>query len=293
MSVPLQPPPDGPRALIGILVLTTAVLGAALLVAHRVARPLQDLASAAEQVGATTAPEPVPVRGPGDVRQTIEAFNAMNRRVSDLLTEKDVMLGAIGHDLRTPLTSLRLRLESMEPEGEREKAIRTVEETSVLLESILDLARHGRSAEPTELVVLDDLVRSELDAYAERGAIIPLSTRDRVQIACQPMVFRRLLRNLLDNALNHGGGAQVSIRLEGKDALLEVADRGPGMSPETMESALRPFVRGEASRNRSSGGAGLGLALVDAIARAQGGSVSLANRNPTGLLVSVRLPATV
>jgi signal transduction histidine kinase len=290
VAAPPPPEQDRFRLVLSTLVLFGAVLGAALWIAGRLARPLRDLALAAERVG-EASPAPVAVRGPGDIRQTIEAFNAMSQRVGDLLTEKDVMLGAIGHDLRTPLTSLRIRLETMEPESEREKAIRTLEETSVLLETILDLARQGRSSEPAELVDLGDLVRIEIDAYAERGATIPLTIRDAVQVSCQPILFRRLVRNLIDNALGHGLGAEVSVRQEGAHAVLEIADKGPGMSPETLQSALRPFVRGEASRNRSKGGSGLGLALADAIAKAHGGSVSLANRQPTGLLVTVRLPA--
>ncbi len=269
------------------------VLGAALWIARRVSRPLNDLTTAAARVGAATEPEEVTVRGPGDVRQTLEAFNAMSRRVSQLLGEKDVMLGALGHDLRTPLSSLRIRIESMEPEAERLKAIRTIEEASELLEDILELARQGRSNEPVQTMDVSILVQDIVEDYAETGAPVTLVTADRSPVACRPVLLRRALRNLIDNAVSYGQSARLVVVTTSREALIRVEDDGPGMSEDALATATRPFIRGEASRNSRTGGTGLGLTLADAIAKAHGGALDLANRTPHGLAATIRLPLVV
>lgn len=266
------------------------VLAAALWIASRVARPLQDLTAAAQKVGAAGEPQEVTVQGPGDVRQTLEAFNAMSRRVSHLLGEKDVMLGALGHDLRTPLASLRIRLETMEPEAERLKAIRTIEEASELLEDILELARQGRSKETIQTMDIAILVQDMVEDYAETGAPVSLASFEKGPVACRPVLFRRALRNLIDNAVSYGERARLSVTRANGEVLVKVEDDGPGMSAEALASAADPFYRGDASRNRTTGGAGLGLTLADAIAKAHGGSLRLANRTPHGLTATIVLP---
>jgi signal transduction histidine kinase len=285
-------PPRGEvlRLAASTFVLFAFVLAAALWVASLLSRPLRDLKNAASKVGAS-APEQVPVRGPSDVRQTLEAFNAMSRRVSQLLGEKDVMLGALGHDLRTPLSSLRIRLETMEPEAERLKAVKTIEETNRLLEDILELARQGRSSEPASTMDLAILVDDMVEDYAETGAPVELAFREKSPATLRPILFRRLLRNLIDNAVKYGGCARVSVRKLGGEIEIRVDDDGPGMSPEALAAATQPFVRGDASRSRSTGGAGLGLALSEYIARNHGGLLILENRSPKGFTAAVRLPA--
>ncbi len=266
------------------------VLTAALWIANRVGRPLRDLTEAAQKVGAAGEPQEVVVQGPGDVRQTLEAFNAMSRRVSQLLGEKDVMLGALGHDLRTPLASLRIRIESMEPEAERQKAIRTIEEASDLLEDILELSRQGRSKEPVQTMDVSILVEDMVEDYAETGAPVSLATSEKAPVACRPVLFRRALRNLIDNAVAYGGVARLTVSRLESEVLVKVEDDGPGMSAEALASAADPFYRGDASRNRTTGGAGLGLTLADAIAKAHGGVLVLSNRTPNGLSATIKLP---
>jgi signal transduction histidine kinase len=266
------------------------VLGAALWIASRLSQPLNDLTRAAAHVGSAGNPEEVIVRGPGDVRQTLEAFNAMSRRVSQLLGEKDVMLGALGHDLRTPLASLRIRLETMEPESERDKAVKTIEEASRLLEDILELARHGRSKEPVTPMDVSVLVEDMVEDYSETGMPVSLASSQKAPVALRPVLFRRALRNLIDNAVTYGERARVSIQKVGNEALVRIEDDGPGMSEESLKSAADPFYRGDTSRNRTTGGAGLGLTLAVAIAKAHGGSIELENRKPQGLSATIRLP---
>jgi signal transduction histidine kinase len=288
-------PPEGEIWRLGASTFVTFafVLGAALWVASRLSRPLKDLTSAAARVGAASEPEEVPVRGPGDVQKTLEAFNAMSRRVSQLLGEKDVMLGALGHDLRTPLASLRIRIETMEPEAERLKAIRTIEEANQLLEDILELARQGRSSEPVQTIDISVLIQDVVEDYAETGAPVSLASAEKAPVVCRPVLFRRALRNLIDNAVSYGQLARLSVSKAGGEALIRIEDDGPGMTEEALRSAAHPFVRGDASRNRATGGTGLGITLADAIAKAHGGTLTLENRAPQGLAAIIRLPLAV
>lgn len=271
-------------------VIFICVFIAALWVASRLSRPLKDLSDAAGRVGDADEPQQVVARGPGDVQQTIQAFNAMSRRVSQLLREKDVMLGALGHDLRTPLASLRIRLESMEPEAERVKAVRTIEEASELLEDILELSRQGKSSEPERTMDMSMLVEDMVEDYAETGAPVMLEASQRSVAVCRPVLMRRALRNLVDNAVTYGNAARLTVETNAGYINIHVDDDGPGMSEEALARATDPFYRGEASRNRSTGGAGLGLTLCEAIARAHGGTLILTNRTPKGLRATITLP---
>jgi signal transduction histidine kinase len=290
-----QPPGGGEvfRLLAGTVITFLFVLVAALWLARRLSRPLNDLTRAAANVGSATNPEEVAVRGPSDVRQTLEAFNAMSRRVSQLLGEKDVMLGALGHDLRTPLASLRIRLETMEPESERNKAVRTIEEASQLLEDILELARQGRSKEPVRTIDISVLVEDIVEDYSETGAPVTLAFSQKAPVACRPVLFRRALRNLIDNAISYGERARLSVTKVGNEAFVRIEDDGPGMSDDALKSAADPFYRGDTSRNRTTGGAGLGLTLADAIAKAHGGALVLENHKPHGLVATIKLPTAV
>ena len=288
-------PPDRPLGdvIVGAAITLVAVLAAALWFAARLSRPLRELSAAVEQVGGAAEPQPIAERGPAEIRTMIGSFNAMSARVSALLAEKDVMLGALGHDLRTPLASLRIRLESMEPEEERERAIKTVEETAALLESILSFARTGRSTEPEEIVELGGLCQSLAEEYADAGAAISCLVAEPISGRCRPLLLRRMLRNLIDNARAHGSKVTVSVkRLEDSEMAIDIDDDGPGMSPELLATAKQPFRTGSTSRNRSSGGgAGLGLALADAVARAHGGDLVLENLSPQGFRARVVLPS--
>lgn len=285
--------PSGEEALrlgASTLILFICILAATLWISRILSRPLRALTEASARVGFGEEGADLPLSGPEDVRSAITAFNAMSRRVNGLLREKDVMLGAIGHDLRTPLASLRIRLETMEPESERIKAVATIEETAQLLESILEFARHGRSGEP--LTVLDAcvLVEDLAEDYAETGAPVAMGDHSRAPLACRPILFRRLLRNLIDNAVRYAGSATLHVRPGPVETEILVEDDGPGMTESDMAVAREAFVRSDTSRSRSTGGAGLGLALADAICRSHGGRMELSNRTSGGFRVRLILP---
>ncbi len=287
--------PRADRWLIHRLLLATAMLfflvfGAAWWIARRLARPLRDLTQAAEGFKGRAPAEPVTPRGPSDLRRAVEAFNAMNRRTLALLDEKDRMLGAIGHDLRTPLASLRIRAENMGPDEERERLVATVEEMAATLEDILTLARTGRAREPVRPVDLAALADAVVEEFRDLGLAALFRQSERAVLAVQPNLLRRALRNLVDNAVAYGGRACVSVEERPGEIEIRVEDEGPGIPAERLEEVLEPFRRLDSSRNRESGGAGLGLAIAQAVAQAHGGRLELTNRVEGGLRAALILP---
>lgn len=278
------------RLLLATVTLFLLVFGAAWWIARRLARPLHDLTRAAEGFEGRRPAEPVVPRGPADLRRAVEAFNAMNRRTLALLDEKDRMLGAIGHDLRTPLASLRIRAENMGPEEERERLVATVEEMAATLEDILTLARTGRAREPVRPVDLAALADALVEEYRELGAAAVFLPSERAVLGVQPNLLRRALRNLIDNALAYGGGARVAVEEREDEVELSVEDDGPGIAAERLAEVLEPFRRLEESRNRASGGVGLGLAIAQAVVQSHGGRLTLANRPQGGLRAALTLP---
>ncbi|MFN3389278.1 MAG: ATP-binding protein [Allosphingosinicella sp.] len=277
------------RLLGATIALYILVLAAAFWIARRLARPLQDLTHAAEAFEGRSAAEHVEPRGPADVRRAVDAFNAMNRRVSTLLDEKDRMLAAIGHDLRTPLASIRIRAENMEPAAERERLVAIVEEMHATLEDILVLARTGRPRETLRRIDIGALADALVEEYRDRGENVTFDGEAGAVANVQPNLLRRAVRNLIDNALAYGTRATVRA-VPGKDAVIvEVEDDGPGIPEDRIGEVVEPFRRLEASRSRETGGAGLGLAIVQAIASAHGGTLRLRNRGG-GLTASITLP---
>lgn len=273
------------------LLIYLILLAAVVLIAIRLGRPLKDLTAAAKSFeGRGEAPK-VEERGPADVRRALVAFNAMSERVSAMLDEKDRMLGAIGHDMRTPLASLRIRVESMEPLAEREKVIETLEEMSAMLEETLALARAGRATETVRLIDLNALADAVVEEFVTLGQPVEMAAGDRVVAEVRPNLLRRALRNLIENGVRHAGNATVSVRTMGDRVAIEVADDGPGIPETELANVMEPFVRLEASRNRETGGSGLGLTLARSAAQAHHGRLELENRPEGGLLARILLPA--
>jgi signal transduction histidine kinase len=274
------------------------LVGAIALILRRITRPLAALTGRLERFANTRdldgqlAPE-----GPSDVRRLITAHNAMEGRIAALLDEKDVMLGAIGHDLKTPLAALRVRIESVEDDTERGKMAATIEDIVHSLDDILSLARVGRSSEPKELTEMSALVASIVEDYEDMGENVLLGNIQRIVTPLRGVWLRRAVRNLIGNALRYGKQARVSLAREDGAAVIRIDDDGPGIAPDQIATMLEPFKRGEPSRNSETGGAGLGLTLALAIAEQHGGSLALTNRHDgsgkvTGLTVTLRLPLT-
>jgi signal transduction histidine kinase len=272
------------------LLIYLLILGAIIWIVSRLARPLRALTAAAQSFeGRGEAPQVEP-QGPADVRRAILAFNAMSARVSTMLDEKDRMLGAIGHDLRTPLASLRIRLESVEPADERAKMIATIEEMTAQLDDALALARSGRATEEIRDVDLGALADAVVEEFRALGQDVQFEEGDRLTAPVQPNLLRRAVRNLVDNAVKYGGSATVSVRAASGGIAIEVADSGPGIPEASIGKVQEAFVRLEQSRSRQTGGSGLGLALARGAAVAHGGRLELENRAEGGLLARIVLP---
>ena len=290
------PVPPRDRAMMRTLVLQTLILflvlvGLVYLVLRRITRPLAALAESTRRFAGAGAPEPpLDPTGPDDVRHLIEAHNAMQSRIGSMLDEKDVMLGAIGHDLKTPLAALRVRIESVENTAERARMAAVIEDITTSLDDILSLARVGRADGAAERVDLAALAASVVEEYEDMSEPVTLQASPRVVAPVRETWLKRALRNLVGNALRYGGTARVSLLEREGRAVLQVDDDGPGIPADRIASMLEPFQRGETSRNRATGGAGLGLTLARAIAEQHGGTLVLANRPQGGLRAEIRLP---
>ncbi|QIG80553.1 sensor histidine kinase [Stakelama tenebrarum] len=278
------------QLLIQTLILYAVVLLPVLWAGHRIARPLNSLAHAARHFRPGEPADPVEEHGPSDVRAVIAAFNALSLRVNAMIDEKDQMLGAIGHDLRTPLAALRVRIESVEDEEDRAKMADTIDEMNRTLDDILSLARLGRPSEPATDVDLAALLDAVVDDFQDLGADVTFEEAARLTMRMRPSLMRRAIRNLIENAIKYGDGAQVRLLPEARSVRIEVSDRGPGIPDDRIAQVFDPFTRLESSRNRGTGGIGLGLALARAIVREAGGEITLANRDGGGLTATIILP---
>lgn len=279
----------------GVLIFQTMVLyGFVLLtvlwVGHKLARPLAQLRNAAERFDRRQEQPPIEESGPDDIRRLVAAFNAMRTRINGMLDEKDRMLGAIGHDLRTPLASLRVRTELVEDEGERARMAATIDDMNRTLDDILSLARLGRPSEAEQRVDLPALIDSLTEEFEDLGADVTVEEAGRLAVPMRPNLIKRALRNLIENALKYGQRARVRVRSEAGAAIVEVDDDGPGIPEAEIERMFEAFTRLEGSRSRETGGSGLGLALARAIVEAHGGTLTLVNRADGGLRASITLP---
>lgn len=274
------------------IVLYGFVLLTVLWVGNRLARPLAELRQAAERFDRRAPLDPIAEQGPSDIRRLIAAFNAMLTRISGMLDEKDRMLGAIGHDLRTPLASMRVRTELVEDEGERMRMAATIDDMNRTLDDILSLARLGRPSEPEQRVDLPALIDSLVEEFEDLGADVTVEESSRLAVPMRPNLIKRALRNLIENALKYGERARVRVRSEAGTAIVDVDDDGPGIPADQVERMFEAFTRLETSRSRDTGGSGLGLALARAIVETHGGTLSLATRPEGGLRATLVLPLT-
>ena len=282
------------------LFIYAALVGAVALILRRIARPLAALTNRVAEFAETRdAHGQIVPEGPDDMRHLIEAHNAMEQRIIALINEKDVMLGAIGHDLKTPLAALRVRIESVDDDAERGKMAQTIEDITHSLDDILSLARVGRPTDPVEQTELSALIASIVEEYEDMGQAVTMEDMRRLALPLRATWLRRALRNLIDNALRYGQSAAVTMERESREgrdyAVIRVTDAGSGIPDDRIEAMFQPFTRGEPSRNTATGGAGLGLTLARAIAEQHGGRLELANRHDaagqiTGLVATLSLP---
>lgn len=270
-------------------VLTLLVMAPiAYVLARRMAAPISIFAAAAERLGRDPRAEPLPAKGPAEIRTAVAAFNQMQERLRRYVDDRTAMVAAIAHDLRTPLTRLRFRLEGL-PADQSAKIAADVDQMEEMVSAALAYVRDtGRSGERTRLE-LTSLLESLCDELAETGATATAIAREKLVIEGDPLALRRLFTNLLENAIKFGGRARAMTFAEPGCAVVEIEDDGPGVG-EDQERLFEPFYRGEPSRSRQTGGIGLGLAIVRSIARAHGGEVTLFDRPGGGATARVVLP---
>ncbi|MEG3125587.1 sensor histidine kinase [Sphingomonas sp. GB1N7] len=279
------------RTIAQTLILYGIVLLPVLWIGRRISRPLRSLSLAARNFTPGEVDAPIAEGGPQDLRDVVSAFNALRLRVTAMLDEKDRMLGAIGHDLRTPLAALRVRIESVEDDADRTKMADTIMEMDRTLDDILSLARLGRPSEPLTEVDLAALVDAVVEDFRDLGADVSFDEdTPRLQMRLRPSLMRRAVRNLIENAVKYGNTAAVSIAATPGKVEIVVADSGPGIPADRLGDVFDPFTRLETSRNRDTGGIGLGLALARAIVGDADGQIVLENRPEGGLNAIIALP---
>lgn len=289
-SVLMQPTPSWPvEIMIAAVIAVVLASTAAAFMARRVVRPLSELTNAATKVAMGKSPPHVAEEGPDDVRNAATAFNAMASKVTRTLESQRHLLSAVGHDLRTPLTAMRINLEFVADDELRDGLLRNLDELQALTEQVLAAAK-GAGGEPPRQVDLSALVESLCTDLDELGEPVSWSTHAPAPISCRPNEIKRAVRNLVENAVAYGHKADVRIADTGDGYDVVVEDEGPGIPENDRQRVFEPFVRLESSRNEDTGGTGLGLTLVKAIVEGHGGAVKLENRPGGGLRARMHLP---
>jgi len=252
--------------------------------------PLGRFARAAQRLGLDVNAPPMNEDGPREVRRAAIAFNRMQRRLQAFVKDRTHMLAAISHDLRTPITRLRLRAEFIEDEQQRRKMLGDLDEMEAMIAATLQFARDDVTGEPSKAVDLAALVRGLCDDARAAGDDVSYSGAQTLAFLGREVGLKRMVSNLIGNAVRYGERARVKLDVDGDDVCLSVSDDGPGIAPEMMQRVFDPFVRVESSRSRETGGTGLGLTAVKTIVQAHGGQIDLINLQGGGFDVRVTLP---
>jgi signal transduction histidine kinase len=293
----LRPQPDfswarprSSRWLLYAIMFPVCLVLLAYVVARMATRPLGRLARAATALGRDINQPPLPENGPSEVRHAAAAFNVMQARIRSYVDERTEMLAAIAHDLQTPVTRLRLRLEKVGDADLRQKLVADLGAMQSMIREGLDLAMSLDAGGMMQRVDLDSLLSSVCADAVDAGQDVTLNGRTGASIRALPLALQRCLANLVDNAVKYGGYARVTVAREGDQAVILVADGGPGIPEAQMEKVFDPFYRIESSRSRETGGTGLGLTIARNIAHRHGGTLTLRNTRDGGLECTLTLP---
>jgi two-component system osmolarity sensor histidine kinase EnvZ len=257
---------------------------------RQLANPLQRFSRAARRFGTDLRAPPIKIEGPHEIRQAIVAFNTMQAQIQHFIAERTHMLASISHDLRAPLTRMRLRSEFMEDLDHQRKLIRDVEEMQSMINAALAFFREDTHREPSTAFDLSELLQTIIDDYRDQQIEVDFSGPAHLVYDGRPLGIKRVIVNLLENAVKYAQQPRITLRADEYSICIEVSDTGPGIPEAALEQVFDPFFRLEASRNRDTGGVGLGLSAARAIVREQGGELTLSNRHGAGLLARVELP---
>jgi hypothetical protein len=296
MEMPAPRPWHSETFLAAFLLMTLAAGGLTLWAVKRLTRPVRDLAAAADRLGRDVNAPPLPENGPAEVATAAHAFNTMAERIRRFVSDRTQMLAAIGHDLKTPITRLKLRAELLDDDEQRRKIIADLEEMEAMIAATLAFARDDAAAEPSVAVDLAALCRTVLDEAAdanpELADHIAYAGPEHLTVRARPVAMKRALANLVGNAIAYGGAARLALEPAPPGQIrIAIDDDGPGVPEEELEGVFQPFRRLETSRNRETGGTGLGLPIARNILRAHGGDVVLRNHPRGGLTALATMPA--
>lgn len=271
-------------------IMVALVTAVALLLVRRWTRPLARLAGAAQRLGVDVSAPPLPDEGPEEVREASRAFNEMQARLRRLIEDRTQMMAAMSHDLRTPITRMRLRTEFVEDEHERQRMLADLNDMEAMITSTLAFLRQDNDEEQSKLVDVASILASLCTDQADLGHAARYLGCPHARIVARPLALKRAFANLIDNALKYGQRADVRLVEAADELRLSIGDQGPGLPSAELERVFQPYYRAEGSRSRETGGVGLGLPIARDIIRAHGGDVSLRNRPEGGLEAVVTLP---
>jgi signal transduction histidine kinase len=287
--------PESSSGFSGQFLLSMAIMAAVVLVVsgwavRRITAPLGALSAAAERLGRDINAPPLPETGTSETSHAARAFNAMQVRLRTLIENRTRLLAAISHDLRTPLTLLRLRAENVEDVGERDKMLSAIADMDAMITTVLDFARDEAKTEVSRETDVAALAQSIADDMADAGLPVEMSPSGPITLECRPAALKRALINLIDNAVKYGRNAHITVETASSAAIITINDNGPGIPEQEIARVFEPFYRIEESRNRDTGGVGLGLSIALSAVEAHGGQLTLKNRPEGGLSAVVRLP---
>jgi len=280
------------RLALTLLILLGTVVALSLVAVRWVTGPLSSLATAAEKLGEDINRPPLPVTGPSEAQRAARAFNTMQRRLSSFIADRTRIFTAMSHDLKTPITRLRLRTEMLEDEALQAKFAKDLEEMEAMVTQTLDFMREASNQEAVQRVDVTALLESVQTDYQDMGNEVGIEGSIGLPYPGRPLALRRCLTNLVDNAIRYGGRAVIRLEDAADRLTIRVLDDGPGIPEAELDQAFEPFFRGEASRSRETGGTGLGLGIARSIARVHGGDLVLRNRPEGGLEATLTLPRT-
>ncbi|UCH74613.1 MAG: HAMP domain-containing protein [Rhodospirillales bacterium] len=287
---PPEPPFWSGRLVLSLIVMAVSVALLSAWAVRRMTGPLEEIAAAADRLGRDMQAPPLSEKGASEVRRAAHAFNRMQQRLRSLLDGRMRMLAAISHDLRTPITRLRLRAELIEDDEQREKTLADLAEMEKMITSTLAFARDDAQTEARETVDLSSLVQSVCDDLSDAGRDCTFEAAPPTPYLCRPLALRRALTNLAENAVAYGARARAALVQTDNRIIVRVDDDGPGIPEAELAQVFEPFYRLERSRSRETGGTGIGLCVVQSVAQAHGGEVRLSNREEGGLRAELILP---
>lgn len=262
----------------------------ALFFIRRFTKPLSNLAQAASKFGNDLQVDEIEENGPADIRHAIRSFNTMQREVRDEMKRRTQMLASVGHDIRTPLTALRVKAELIENDEAREEIIASIEKMERITASSLDYVRGESRSEPKQYVDLRALIESECSEFEELGEKVHFEGEDNLHYHCRPIALARAIRNLIDNAIKYSGSADVELIKGDEHIQIRVLDQGPGIPDDQIADVFDPFIRLSDARESEQGGLGLGLAIAKAIVDGHDGVLRLEPNQPKGLKAIIQLP---